>query len=72
MNVYARLSTESKDACAVASSLSADNVSLDNLSVKTGFEGSYVVSEVRAQSLSTVLSTLDDILRCQMASEALI
>ena len=72
MNVYAKLVTKSKDAKAVSSSLNADNGGLNGFHVKTTYSGAKTVSEISANSLTTVLSTVDDIIRCQMVSEDLI
>jgi hypothetical protein len=72
MNCQATLRTESKDAAAVAESLRPDNVGMDSLSVSSRADGGFVVSEVRSRSVGTLLATVDDILRCQMASESLI
>lgn len=72
MMCEATLSTVSKDPRAVAASISADNTPVEGLSVSTSVSDSKVSTKVSAQSLSSLLSTLDDVLRCQMASEAVI
>ena len=72
MNCSATLVTESKDAKAVACSLNADNVRMESLSVETAVSGSHITTEIRSESVSTLLATVDDILRCQITSESLI
>jgi len=72
MNCRAVLTTESKDAEAVQSSLCADNVKIGSLEVRCTVRGGKVVSSVDAKSLGTLLSTVDDILRCQITSESMI
>jgi hypothetical protein len=72
MMCYARLSTESKDAAAVSKSLKPDNVGMECLKVTTSTSGAMIVSEVDAGSVITLMSTLDDLIMCQMTSEALL
>ncbi len=72
MNCHARLVTESSDAAAAALALTADNAALKSLRVATRAEGGRVVSEIDAASVSTLLATVDDLLRCQMAAESVI
>ncbi len=72
MRAYARLVTESKDARSVSQSLNADNLPVGTLSVKSTEKDGFVVSEISSDSLTGLLSTVDDILRCQMASESLL
>jgi hypothetical protein len=72
MNCHAKLVTESNDAHAVAQALNADNVALEYLNVTTAASGNAVVSEIRAQSLTTLMATVDDLLSCQITSESLI
>ena len=68
----ATLTTDSKDGKAVAKSLNADNVRMDSLTVKTTVAGGTIVSHIESQSVSCLLSTVDDLLRCQMTAESLI
>jgi len=68
----AYLTTESTDATAVCESLKVENVSLDKLKVRTYEQGGKVVSQISCESVSTCLSTLDDLIRCQICSEAVI
>ncbi|MBU0762297.1 MAG: hypothetical protein KKD39_04675 [Candidatus Altiarchaeota archaeon] len=72
MKSTATLITDSMDAASVASSLNTDNICLEGLSVKTYADQGSVVSVVSSDSLTTLLSTVDDLLRCQMASESLL
>ena len=72
MMFHATLTTESKDARAVAQSLSADNVSMKALNITTAAGGNTITSDIQSESLSTLLSTVDDLLRCQITSESLI
>ena len=72
MMCKATLTTESKDGRAVAESLNADNVRMDRLVVRTACRGNHVVSQITADSTSTLLSTIDDLIRCQITSESMI
>jgi hypothetical protein len=72
MMCHATLTTESKDAKAVAKSLNADNVRMQSLTVSTAVEGGSIRSDIRSESLTTLLATVDDLLRCQITSESLI
>ena len=72
MNCHATLTTESKDAPSVAKALNADNVRMAGLTVETSASDGRITSEIRSESVTTLMSTIDDILRCQMTSEALI
>ncbi len=72
MRCHAKLTTDSANPEAVSESLKADNVLMKGLTISTRAEGGKIVSEIDAESVSTTLSTLDDILRCQITSESLI
>jgi len=72
MNCHARLVTESSDATSAAAALTADNTALESLRVTTRAAGGMVVSEIDSASVSTLLATVDDLLRCQMAAESVI
>ena len=72
MMCSAILTTDSKDPAAVSGSLSGDDASMESLRVTTVSSDGAVVCTVEAESLSTLLSTIDDLLRCQMTSESLI
>jgi len=72
MSCFAKLSMESKDASSISKSISADNEADGKLKVETTAKGGMVISKISSPSISTVLSTIDDILRCQMTSESVI
>ena len=72
MMCKATLVTESKDALSVSSSLRADDVAMPSLTVRTSASGGRIVSTVEAESLSTLLSAVDDLLKCQITAESLI
>ena len=54
----ARLAIESCDAKVLAKSISADNLSY----AKTRYEGGSVITDIGADSVGSLLATLDDIL----------
>jgi len=72
MMCHARLVTDSGDAESVSKSLNPDNVGFDSLEVRTSVSGGSITTEIKSGSLSTLLATVDDLLRCQATSEALI
>jgi hypothetical protein len=72
MNCHARIVTESADASAIAGSLNVDNVALDSLKIESAVSGTKVVTEIDANSIGTMLATIDDVLICQITSEGLI
>jgi hypothetical protein len=72
MNCHARIVTESKDAASVADSLNVDNLALESLSIRSTAAGNVVVTEIDADSIGTMLATIDDALRCQITSESMI
>jgi len=72
MMCHAKLTTESKDATSVAKSLHTDNMEADYLSVTTRAQGGQIVSEISSNTVSTLLATVDDLIRCQITSESLI
>ena len=72
MMCKARLVTESSDAEAVSKALAADSVRMERLIVRTGSSHGRVITEIEAESVSTLMSTVDDLIRCQMTSESLI
>jgi hypothetical protein len=47
-------------------------VKMGALEVRTGVVGGMVVTEIEAESAGTLMSTVDDIIRCQITSESLI
>lgn len=72
MTIAATLKTDSGDPESVAKSLTADNKAEGALSVDTLVEGGQVSTRITCDSLPTLLATIDDLLRCQMASEEVI
>jgi hypothetical protein len=72
MMCHARLLTESRDAESVSKSLKPDNVGMRFLEVRTSVSGGRIVSDIESGSLTTLLSTIDDLLGCQITSESLI
>jgi hypothetical protein len=72
MKVKALLKTESKDAKSVASALDVDNIDLENLRVATKTEKDRIITKVESNSMSTLISTLDDIISCQITAEKII
>ena len=72
MMCHAKLVTESGDPASVSKSLNTDNVGLDSLEVETSVSGGRIISEIKSHRVSTLLSTVDDLLRCQITSESLI
>lgn len=65
----ALLLTESKAAKNIAKSLDIDNLSRENLKISTKFFKGKIKTEIKAKKISTLLSTLDDIIRCQIIAE---
>lgn len=63
------LKTDSRDAKSVANALNKDNVTLDGLRITTGYRDKKVITEVSANSMKSLLSTLDDIILCQIVAE---
>lgn len=61
--------SEYDDPESIASSLDVDNILLDGMSIESRVEGNRVVTEVDSSSMETLLNTLDDLIRCQMAAE---
>ena len=72
MKHYAKIRTGSKNGGEVCKSLDVDNVSLKDFSVETGFDSNEIISIVKSNSIATLLSTVDDLIRCQIAAESLI
>lgn len=64
----ATMLTQSADAINVCKSLAIDN----NQYVKSNVSGKFIRTEVRSESMNTLLSTLDDIIFCQMVAETLV
>jgi hypothetical protein len=72
MMCRAELLTESRDAAAVAGALSADNVRMERLSIRTAAVGGKVSSSIESDSVGTMLASVDDLLCCQITAEGLI
>ncbi len=65
----ALLTTDSHDARSVSKSLDVDNVHEGNFSIVTKIKNQKIETRIKANSVSTLLSTLDDVIRCQMIAE---
>lgn len=63
------LITESHDAENIAKSLNVDNVNEKNLEITTKVHDCKIETKVKAKSVATLLSTLDDVIRCQIIAE---
>jgi hypothetical protein len=63
------ITTESKNAECVLKALSVDN---GNARIKSEVEGATIKTEVSSESPRTLLSTADDLLRCQIIAENVI
>lgn len=68
----ALLVTDSLDAENIAQSLNVDNVDEENLTITTKINNHKIETKIKAKSTATLLSTLDDIIRCQMIAEKMI
>ncbi len=73
MKHEAILKTESRDAKSIAQALSRDNVDLNGLKVTTGYkENKKIITKVESKNMKSLLSTLDDIISCQIVAEDVI
>jgi len=72
MDYQATLISESKNPESVSRALDVDNIKLSGLEVTTNVSGSTVETRVGSNSLSTLLLTLDDVLKCQILAEGLV
>jgi hypothetical protein len=72
MDYKAVLVTESKKPESVSKALDVDNIRLSGLEIATKISGGMVETTVGSNSLPTLLSTLDDLLRCQMMAENIV
>ncbi|MFH1126256.1 MAG: KEOPS complex subunit Pcc1 [Candidatus Altiarchaeota archaeon] len=72
MKHYAKLKTGSGNSSEVCRSLDVDNVSLKDLSIETGHDERSITTLVRSNSIRTMLSTIDDLIRCQIAAESVV
>ncbi|MBU4201614.1 MAG: hypothetical protein L6243_06385 [Candidatus Altiarchaeales archaeon] len=69
MKFTAVLKTESGDAQSVSKALQIDNVDMENFSIDTGAEKDTIVTKIEAEKINTLLSSLDDVIKCQMVAE---
>lgn len=68
----AKLVTESGSGMEVYRSIDVDNVSMQGLSVDTAFDGRRLTTLIRSNSVGSLLNTVDDLLRCQIAAESMV
>ncbi len=71
VEIIAEYST-SKFAKSIAKALDVDNLSLENLYIKTCNENNKVVSKVVAKKLKTFVATVDDLLLCKKVAEGVL
>ena len=64
MKCEAKLTLEAADAQALADSLKIDDMNGRNLTMQTEAAQGSVTSVIKAESPRTLLSTVDDVLRC--------
>jgi hypothetical protein len=72
VNYNAILTTESKNPESVSKALDVDNIWLSGLSISTKISGGRIETKICSETLPTLLSTLDDLIRCQMMAEGLV
>jgi len=72
MDYTATLITESKNPQSVSKALDVDNIRLSGLEISTKVSGGGVETIISSNSLPTLLSTLDDLIKCQMMAEGLV
>jgi len=72
MNCIATLVTDSKSPKSVAGSLNIDNLELDELRIKTYSNDNRIFTTIESNNLGTMLSVIDDIIRCQIVAEGVI
>jgi len=72
VNYKATLITESKKPESVSKALDVDNIRLGGLSISTRISEGRVETRLESSSLPTLLSTLDDLIVCQMMAEGLV
>ncbi|MCX6695749.1 MAG: KEOPS complex subunit Pcc1 [Candidatus Altiarchaeota archaeon] len=72
MEYTATLVTESKKPESVAKALNVDNIRMSGLEITTSVSGGRVETRMGANSMTTLLSTLDDVLKCQIMAEGLV
>lgn len=69
---FAKIHTKSKNSKEVCESIDVDNVSLKDLSIETEFDSNSITTIVKSNSMRTMLNTIDDLIRCQIAAESMI
>ena len=69
MKFSAVLKTESMDAESVSKALQIDNVDMENFKIDTGVDKGRIVTKIDAEKINTLLSSLDDVIKCQMVAE---
>lgn len=69
---FAKIHTKSKNSKEVCGSIDVDNVSLKDLSIETEFDSNSIMTVVKSNSMRTMLNTIDDLIRCQIAAESMI
>ncbi len=69
MNIKALLSTESMMPKAQSLSIQVDNIKMKDLRIESSITDGFVNTIIECNRAGTLLSTLDDILRCQIISE---
>jgi len=72
MKHTAKIKTECRNAREVCKSLDVDNISLEGLSVQTGYDENAITSLVKSNSIRSMLAVIDDLIRCQIAAESVI
>jgi len=72
MKFTAILKTKSKDAESVSQALEVDNVDMKDLGIKTGFTQDRIITKVESNNIGSLLSSLDDVIKCQMVAEDII
>lgn len=65
----AALKTDSGDAKSVAQALRRDNLNLNGLRITTNYMDKRIITDVESKSMKSLLSTLDDIISCQILAE---
>jgi len=72
MKFTAVLKTESKDAESVARTLQVDNVEMEGLRIRTESNQGRIITRVESNKIGSLLSSLDDVIKCQMVAEDII
>lgn len=69
MKFSAVLKTESKDAESVSRALQIDNVDMEGFRIDTRAEKGRIVTRMESERINSLLSSLDDVIKCQMVAE---